>query len=282
MCGFLLIAVSLAPRGANAQVRVGADVAYSTRYVWRGVTRTSQPVLQPQVYLAIRSGDAFFTAGGWASLEAFRADSTDLSDSGVDRRGLGEFNYWAEYAGRRAGLEFAVGWTGYIFDNDASRGGRSRDFNSGEIYGNLQLAAGPLRPKVALWYDVDRVKGAYIETSSDLRVPLLPLRLGPLRTIHLSGLAGWSVGQEVSGSESPAEANFAAGGLTHVGFSIWSSFFIAKGLTVAPVLHFQVNRDDFTRRTSGDPSDADENVKLWFTVSISWSRALSGDEGYVP
>ncbi len=261
-----------------AQLVIGTDAAYSTRYVWRGVTRTSDPVLQPDVYLAFAHDDAFLTAGVWASFEPFRAGETDLSDSGVGEKGVGELNYWVEYARRLRPVEFALGWTRYMYEGDAERGGRGSEFNTSEIYSRVQLVRLPLKPKLAVWYDVERVKGAYIETSLDLRVPLLPLRLGPLRSIHLSGLAGWSAGQESNEEEPSGGANFADPGLTHLDLSLWASFVLVDGLSMAPAFHFQVSQDESTRRTSLDPADADRSTKVWFTLSVSWSHAIAQRE----
>lgn len=278
--GLATIAATFYPALAAAQIRLGADATFSTRYVWRGLTRTSQPVLQPQAHIGLHGASGYWTVGAWTSLEPFRADATDLSDRGSGRRGLGEFNYWAEYARSSGRLEYAVGWTGYIFDNNASRGGRGSDFNSGEVYGRLWFTHLPLIAKTAIWYDVDRVKGAYLETRLDLRIPLLPLRLGPLRTLYLTGLAGWSVGQELNDSGRADRANFAEGGLTHVAFSIWSSFYLAPAWSLAPALHLQVNRDELTRRTSADPSDLDKSIKLWVMLQVSWSHSLGAAEAY--
>ncbi len=272
-----IVAAILCPAQVAAQIRLGADATYSTRYVWRGITRTSQPVLQSQAHVAVRKDHTYWTVGAWASLEPFRADATDLSDTGTDRRGLGEFNYWAEFARSSGRLEYAVGWTGYLFDNEE---GRSRDFNSSEIYGRLWLTYLPFIAKTAVWYDADRVKGAYLETRLDLRLPLLPLRLGPLRTLYLTGLAGWSLGQELNDSGAVDRANFAESGLTHLDFSLWSSFLVAPGWSIAPALHLQVNRDEFTRRTGADPSDLDKNTKLWLMLHVSWSHEVGAAEAY--
>lgn len=261
-----------------AQLVIGADAAYSTRYVWRGVTRTSRPVLQPDVYLAFAHDDAFLTAGVWASFELVRADESDLSDSGRGERGLGELDYWVEYARRLRPIEFALGWTRYMYEGDAERGGRGSELNTSEIYGRLQLVTLPLKPKLAVWYDVEDVKGAYIETGLDVRVPLLPLRLGPLRSIHLSGLAGWSAGQESNEDEPSEGAYFADPGFTHLDLSLWASFVVINGLSMAPAFHFQVNRDESTRRTSLEAADADRSTKLWFTLWVSWSYASAQRE----
>ena len=266
-----LLGLCLTAEPAAAQVQFGGDVTWSNRYVWRGITRTSKPVQQPDIFLALQRGRAFLTAGAWTSLELRQAGANDLSDSGVGRRGFGEFNYWIEYAGARGSLDLHVGWTGYIFDNDAASGGRSSDFNTGEVYGSAELIIQPLSPKLAVWYDVDRVKGAYIETSATLQVPILPVG-----SIYLTGLAGWSAGQGASGTTGGESANFADDGLTHIDLSTWASFFVAEHLSVAAVFHFQFNVDDATRVTSADPRELDQETKAWIGLAVSWAHELGG------
>jgi hypothetical protein len=136
------------------------------------------------------------------------------------------------------------------------------------------LTSVPLHPKVSVWYDVDKVKGAYFEGSLDLRIPLLPLRLGPMRSIHLTGLAGWSAGQEVNDTRPTEAAHFAESGLTHLDFSLWSSFFVAEYWSITPVLHFQINEDPITKRTGDDPA-GNSDTKLWLIIFVSWGHKFA-------
>ncbi len=260
-----------------AQVTVGVDAALSTRYVWRGLTRTSDPVIQPGLYAALQRGRSFFTAGAWFSVEPFEGDRSDLSDAGLDRRGLGEFNYWAEYSRSTELADFAVGWTGYRFRTEPGAGGRSSAFNTHEIYGRLLLRPVPaLQLRTGLWYDVDSVDGAYIESGASLRIPLLPLRTRPVRALHLGILSGWSLGQEVNDAEPLELAQFADPGLVYVELSLWSSFYVAPSWSLAPALHFQVNRDAVTKRTGAGPGAVSDS-KLWLTIYVIWSHSFGED-----
>src|SRR3989442_1778908 len=77
---------------------------------------------------------------------------------GLARGGLargGEFNYPYQKA------NFTLGATGYYFPNDL---GFTKDFNTIELYGKVGLSV-PLSPKFSAWYDVDKVKGLYVEGS---------------------------------------------------------------------------------------------------------------------
>lgn len=252
----------------QVQVYVGADATYSNRYVWRGATRTSHKVFQPAAFVSVAAGQSFITIGAWASVEPPRSDEAQLSDTGLDERGLGEFNYWIEYQRGFGRLDAGIGWTGYVFDNEASVGGRTSAFNTGEVYGRIRLRSRPLSPKLAVWYDVDKVDGAYLETSADLQIPLLPIA-----SLYVTGLAGWSIGQDINGAN-PTTGYFAEDGLTHVDLSAWTSFVIGHGFSIASVLHVQFNQDASTKVTSADPDDSDRSSKVWFSLAVSWSHSL--------
>ncbi|NIN71883.1 MAG: hypothetical protein GTO46_08135, partial [Gemmatimonadetes bacterium] len=173
VCAFTLVACSALPNVAPAQIVVGADVTYANRYIWRGATRASIPVFQPDIYLAYRHADSYLTLGGWWSFET-RSGEDEMSDTGPGVGGLGESNYWIELSSRVGPLDFGVGFTSYLFDDDVP-GGRDSSWNTSELYATLWWETTALIPKVSLWYDIDAIEGAYVETSIDLRVPILPV-----------------------------------------------------------------------------------------------------------
>jgi hypothetical protein len=114
-----------------------------------------------------------------------------------------------------------------------------------------------------VYYDFDKVNGAYIEGSVGHSVPLGSVSL------NLGALAGLSAGQ--AEAESPGEINnFFENGFTHLDLS--AGVPVSAGIfSLTPVIHFLVNGDEITKLTApGDESD----VKLWGGLTISWSRAL--------
>ena len=257
-CCLFLICHSVESHG---QIQVGADVAFTTKYVWRGITREDDAAIQPDIFVAASPGNGFLTAGGWANLG-----------------GASDFDLWAEYSARFQPVDGALGWVLHSFERAPGNSGNNGELITNEIYARLQLTSVPLHPKVSVWYDVDKVKGAYIEGSLDLRIPLLPLRLGPMRSIHLTGLAGWSAGQEVNDARPSEAAHFAESGLTHLDFSLWSSFFVAEFLSITPALHFQINEDPITKLTGDNPPESSD-TKFWFIIFVSWGHqfAVAGE-----
>jgi hypothetical protein len=257
----LAVVASASARTARAQATVGADLGLFSGYVWRGVSMTNRPVGQPNVYVAFPAGNASVTVGGWANVDLGRYDDTDdFSQSGGESSlNLSEFDPWAEVSVPVGKATLAGGVIGYVFPNDF---GITDAANTWEVYGKVGLGV-PLSPKLAVYYDFDKVNGAYLEGTVAHSVPLGSV------SVNLGALAGLSAGQ--AESDSPDEINnFFENGFTHLDLS--AGVPIPAGIfSITPVIHFLVNGDEATKFTS--PGEEDD-VKLWGGLTISWSRAL--------
>jgi hypothetical protein len=257
----LAVVASASARTARAQATVGADLGLFSGYVWRGVSLTNRPVGQPNVYVAFPAGNASVTVGGWANVDLGRYDDADdfSQSGGVSSLNLSEFDPWAEVSLPVGKATLTGGVVGYVFPNDF---GVTDDFNTWEVYGKVGLGV-PLSPKLAVYYDFDKVNGAYIEGSLGHSVPLGSVSL------NLGALAGLSAGQ--AEADTPGEINnFFENGFTHLDLS--AGVPVSAGIfSITPVIHFLVNGDEITKLTS--PED-ESDVKLWGGLTISWSRAL--------
>jgi hypothetical protein len=251
---------------AAAQVTGGADVGLFSDYVWRGITYTNKFVIQPDAYLTFPTGPATFTAGGWFNIEPGQYDGADdISESGGESSfDVAEFDWWGEFNYPYQTANFTLGATGYIYPNDA---GFTKDANTVEIYGKVGLSV-PLNPKLAVWYDVDKIKGAYFEGSISHSIQPKDQPF----SVTLGALAGFSAGQGINDDPTSDESfNFADDGFTHLDLSAAVPF--ATGpLSISPAVHVVITGDDATKFTS--PSDLDKDVKVWFGGTISWSKAL--------
>jgi Bacterial protein of unknown function (Gcw_chp) len=255
------VAASASARTALAQATVGADLSMFSGYVWRGISVTNRPVGQPNAYVAFPAGTVSVTVGGWANVDLGQYDdSDDFSQSGgVSSFNLAEFDPWAEVSVPAGKATLTGGVVGYLFPNDF---GATEAYNTWEVYGKVGLAV-PLSPKLAVYYDVDKVTGAYLEGSIAHAVPLGSVSLA------LGALAGFSAGQ-AEADDSDELNNFAENGFTHLDLS--AGVPLPAGMfTVTPVLHFLVNGDQNTKFTS---PDEESDVKLWGGLTISWSRAF--------
>jgi hypothetical protein len=264
----LVAGMAAAPATASAQAEIGAQVDLFSSYVWRGLSLTNKPVAQPSAYLAFPAGAASVTVGGWASIDIGEYDDPedDISEGGgVGSFNLTEFNPYVEVAVPAGKATITGGVVGYIYPNDF---GLTDDFNTWEVYGKVGFDV-PLAPEVAVYYDIDKIEGAYIEGSVTHSLPL-----NEKLSLDLGALAGFSAGQHADlddlGDPQAEFFNFLDNGLTHVDFSAGLPL-TAGAFSITPVVHFQISGDDFAKITS--PTD-DSDVKLWGGVSIGWARTL--------
>ena len=110
----LLPASLMQPGPVVAQVQYGMDVGAASRYEWRGVTRGSGWVIQPDLFVAT-GRDPRVTVGFWTNIQL--ADTSPETGLGFERQWFGETNLWAEISTLFGPLEIAGGWTGLFFNS---------------------------------------------------------------------------------------------------------------------------------------------------------------------
>ena len=263
LAGGMVVAAALWSAPAAAQATLGFDAALNSQYVWRGLTFTNSFVVQPDVYLSA-SG---FTVGAWANFEPKKGTgSNDLSENGGARSGIAEIDLWAEFGHSTGNASWKAGWILYTFNK--KNAAFSNAFDTHEVYGQLSLGGLPITPTLYASYDLDKVKGMYLQPSV-----VYAMKASPALTINLGVLAGISAGQEFNTSKPSEGFNFAKSGLTHVDFSASTSF-AAGPLSIAPAFHVQVNHDANTKVTGADPANRNKGTKFWGGITLSWSRAL--------
>ena len=272
----LLLAASLvmAPERAVAQAEIGAELGLFSAYIWRGLSLTNKPVVEPDIWLSFPAGNASLTVGGWANIDLGQYDDPegDISESGgISSFNLSEFNPYAEVGFPAGKATLTGGIIGYIYPNDLtdeSNGGLNSDFNTWELYGKAELDV-PLSPSLAVFYDIDKIDGAYIEAGVAHSLPL-----SEKLTLDLGALAGFSAGQDAdlddAGNPQAEFFNFQENGFTHLDLSAGLPL-TAGVFSITPVIHFVINGDELTKFTS--PTD-ESDVKLWGGVSFGWSRTL--------
>jgi hypothetical protein len=260
----------------HAQATYGVDLDVFSSYVWRGLTLTNKPVAQPAVWVSFPAGSASITVGGWSSIDLGKYDDPedDISESGgTSAFNFAEFDPYAEVGYTVGKATLTGGVTAYIYPNDF---GFTKDLNTVEIYGKAGLDV-PLSPQLSIYYDVDKVKGAYLEGSISHSLPA-----SEKVSIDLGATAGFSAGQDADfdalGVPQSEFFNFADNGFTHLDISAGVPF-SAGAISITPVLHLVITGDDFTKVTS--PSNIDTGAKVWGGLSFSWSND-SGEEEEAP
>jgi hypothetical protein len=262
------ILLAVPARTAAAQTEIGAQLDLFSSYVWRGVSLTNKPVLQPDLWASFPAGNASVTVGGWANIDIGKYDGDDdISESGgLSAFNFAEFNPYAEVSFGTGKATLTGGIIGYFYPNDTDNGLNS-DFNTWEVYGKVGFDV-PFAPEISLYYDIDKVNGAYLEAAGSHSLPL-----GENHTLDLGALVGLNAGQNFE-EDSEDFANFNDNGLTH--FDVSAGVPLTAGVfSITPVLHFQISIDEATKVTS---LDDDSDVKLWGGVSIGWSNAVEEEE----
>ena len=257
---------------ARAQATFGVDVDLFSSYVWRGLTLTNKPVLEPGLWVSFPAGNASITAGGWANIDIGQYDdASDISESGgTSAFNLAEFDPYAEVSFPVGNATLTGGVTGYIYPNDDP--GLTSDFNTWELYGKAGLDV-PLSPELSIYYDIDKIKGAYIEGNISHS-----LAASERVSIDLGATAGFSAGQDADlddlGTPQADFFNFAENGFTHLDLSAGVPF-TAGVFSITPVVHFVINGDELTKITSFDETTGlpnSKDAKIWGGVSLSWSN----------
>jgi hypothetical protein len=269
----LFFAVLLSnPLPLRGQAEFGVDLGLHSSYVWRGLTQTNKPVAQPAAYLSIPVGNASVTVGAQSNIDLGKYDdeSDDISESG----GSSSFNFaevepYAEVSFPLGKATLTGGVIGYVYPNsDAAPnqfGLKTSSSNTVEIYGKLGIDAS-LSPELSIYYDVDKVQGAYFEGSLSYT-----LASTEKLSVNLGAAAGFNAGRGVPDDPtSDQSSNYADDGFTHLDLSAGVPF-TAGAVSITPALHLIFDGDDATKVTS--PTDTDTDVKLWGGISLSWSKA---------
>jgi hypothetical protein len=281
------LGLTLALAGPASAQTLTADLALNSAYFWRGISYTNKPVIQPDLSLTV-GHKLTFTAGGWANIDIGKYDNhaNDISEgAGISSFNLTEFDWWGEFNLPVGLATLTAGVTGYIYPNDSAQvaasvasgdfGGFTKANNTEEIYGKIALGV-PLSPKLAVWYDLDKIKGAYIEASVGL-----PVHLTPVLPLQLGVLAGFSAGQDCNGGKIslgtcvPTTWNFQDNGLTHIDVS--AALPITAGpISITPSVHGIITNDESTKYSK--PTKSDAGFKFLAGVSLGWSHSYAKAE----
>jgi uncharacterized protein (TIGR02001 family) len=132
----------LAAPAAIAAVEVRYEATLLSQYVWRGITLTDGPVLQPSVTISHDGGLSFEVWG-----------NVDLADENDTPWEVNEARLVLDYRRRIGGVDLGAGLIEYLFPNTPFPGTR-------EAYLRFGIEA-IVAPELELYYDFDEIDGAY-------------------------------------------------------------------------------------------------------------------------
>ena len=124
-------------------ISMDLDVAFYSRYVWRGIVFTKGPVFQPGFTL----GYGGLSANIWGNL--------DLNDVNGNNGEFNEVDYTLDYSFDADKFSFSVGGIVYEFPNIGDSSATTT-----EVYASASLDV-LLSPSMTLYIDVDEVEGLY-------------------------------------------------------------------------------------------------------------------------
>lgn len=166
----------VASSGVGEAVEVRYAASLLSQYVWRGITLTDDPVLQPSVSISHSSGVSFEAWG-----------NVDLGDANDESGEISEVRLVVDYGHAFGRFELGGGLIEYLFPNTPYPGTR-------EVYARAGFDA-LVSPRLELHYDIDEIEGGYARLTLAYR-----RQLGALWSLTVEASAGW------------ADASFAIGG----------------------------------------------------------------------
>jgi uncharacterized protein (TIGR02001 family) len=157
--------------GASAEETKGpavsADVTVASKYVWRGLRLTDDPVLQPSLTVDYKG----LGLNIWGN--------TDLTDVNGTPGEINELDYTLSYSFSVDKVDLSIGVIQYTFPHT--------DFEpTTEIYGTAGLSV-LLSPTVSVYYDSDEVGGLYGTFGVSHSFPLGEVIKGISPSLDLSG-----------------------------------------------------------------------------------------------
>lgn len=241
--GILLAAIvfGMLSSAASAEEKKGPavsfDVTPASKYVWRGLILTDDPVLQPSFTISYKG----LGLNIWAN--------TDLTDANDTPGEINELDYTIDYSFSIDKVDASVGLIQYTFPHT--------DYEpTTEIFASAGLSV-LLSPTLTIYYDVDQVNGLYGTVGISHGFPLGEFQ-GISPSLDLSGSIGY-------GSSNYNEGYFGvdSAGLVDLLLTATLAIPIDEYLSVAPYV-------SFSQLLDSDLKDAvsDDNA-TYFGVTLS-------------
>lgn len=162
---------------ADPSSSISLDLAYVTKYVWRGIPINEDPVVQPSLTYEHKSG---LSLNLWGNI-----DTTDVADRKWD---LTEIDYTLNYAWKCGGYEMTAGVGAYVFPGSDTP-------TTAEVYSSICFG-GKLTPTLQVYYDFVKADGFYASLSTGYECGLSYSKAAP--TLGLSAKLSYGTGNHNS------------------------------------------------------------------------------------
>jgi hypothetical protein len=268
--GLAALVAALGPSAAAQRVVVAGDLGWRSEYLWRGLVRVNGPLLEADVYATVSPAARWVVSGGgWWGRQLRGVPDSAFGDRST--AATIESSPWLQLARRIGATDLALGAMRYNYYGEIVRPyARASARNTTELYARAVLDGRRVGGATTLWWDVDRVRGLYLETTATLNLPLMPIplplplgRLDPMfGNVFVDLTAGWNLSQDPAAG---SFANFAGRGLTHVDIGISTAVLIREFVSVDFSVHAQAARDAAARRIT---PQRDAALNTWLAVTL--------------
>jgi len=225
---------------AAGSISTKLDVAYVSKYVWRGLVPNPDPSLQPSLTFAHSSG---VSLNVWGS-----ADLTDVND---EQNNVTEIDYTLDYATQLGGRRLNTGMIHYTFPNT------SFDSTS-EGYAALCFD-GKVSTSISANYDFDEAHGCYASVTAGYACTT-PWQKGPEPGMNFSARVSYATSgynQFYFGTDKAA--------FTDLLISASVPLKLASKISVTPSVSYSMVLDSALR----DAVKAPDNFWVGLTASMS-------------
>lgn len=148
----IMAACSSAAFAGEDSPSVNVDLTFGSRYVWRGLILTDDPVLQPSLTIGYKK----LSLNVWAN--------NDLTDKGASGESeITELDYTLDYSSSVDKFSYSLGVIQYTFP-DVGEG-------TTELYGSIGYDF-VVSPTLTLYYDTDEAGGIYANLGLGYSLPL--------------------------------------------------------------------------------------------------------------
>ena len=245
-----LLSSCTAVRGADPTT-ADASLSFASQYWFRGVPRSTKPVLQGDVGLSMPLREGTFDFETWGNMQL----SNDTGDAVFPDGNGGEFTQLdldASHARRLGDFDVRAGIHSYNYPNLVAN-------STHELYVAASREAWKLQHTASLYYDFDVADDIYLNYEVLKRIAL---RDGWSLDLGASlGLMGSDQAELHFGDDDSGLSDLTVDAMVSRAFDAATTVFFGLSLTTVP---------DDGLRDALDDADVDD-TGFWFTVGAGWS-----------